>query len=44
MSAVIGNEGREAGSPDLKGMRILLVEDSWQMSMGRLPQQRMPKT
>jgi FixJ family two-component response regulator len=33
MSAVIGNEGREAGSPDLKGMRILLVEDSWQLGM-----------
>ena len=33
MSAVIGNEGREAGSPDLRGMRILLVEDSWQLGM-----------
>ncbi|HYK51744.1 MAG TPA: hypothetical protein VEU94_18635 [Terriglobales bacterium] len=33
MTAVRGGEGHEAGSPNLKGIRILLVEDSWQLGM-----------
>ena len=33
MTAVSGDDAPEAGSPNLKGMRILLVEDSWQLGM-----------
>jgi CheY-like chemotaxis protein len=33
MTTVIGDKGPEAGSPNLKGTRILLVEDSWQLGM-----------
>ena len=33
MNAVSGDDAPEAGSPNLKGMRILLVEDSWQLGM-----------
>ncbi|MGA8423156.1 MAG: response regulator, partial [Pseudolabrys sp.] len=33
MNAASGDDAPEAGLPNLKGKRILLVEDSWQLGM-----------
>ena len=33
MNAASGDDAHEAGLPNLKGKRILLVEDSWQLGM-----------
>lgn len=33
MNAASGDDAPEAGFPNLKGKRILLVEDSWQLGM-----------